>query len=557
MQGQHFSRRRLSPLFLSRPALSPLLLALLATAAFQARSQNAAAQEHHKVDEIVRSTHNDVSPPLRDITAIMPATARRGRPVREHRIPFDDGPEHDADPLLERSQGRALPGSGATAVAAPTLGTGVDGVGQGFSGPSGTMTVNSAPPDTTGAVGATQYVQWVNTAFAVFDKTTKAAVYGPADGKTLWSGFGGPCEARNDGDPVVQYDKLANRWVVSQFSVPGGATGYWQCIAVSTTADATGTWNRYAFQYTQFNDFPKMGVWPDAYYVSYNMFTNSFQGSTVCAIDRAKMLAGLPATQQCIKLASTFGSTLPADLDGPAPAAGTPNYVVARAVNSINMWRFKVDWATPANTTLSGPVNVAVAAYSAACAGGNCVTQPGTSNKLDSLADRLNFRAAYRSLNGGTLTLNHAVSTGSKRTSLAAVRWYELRNVAPTGTPTLQQQGTFGGGDGVHRWMGSIAQDKLGNIAVSYSASGAAVFPSLRMASRVPSDAAGTLKDETVLKAGSGAQTGSLTRWGDYSQISVDPVDDCTFWATNEYIKANGSFNWNTWISSFKLPGCN
>ena len=137
------------------------------------------------------------------------------------------------------------------------------------------------------------------------------------------------------------------------------------------------------------------------------------------------------------------------------------------------------------------------------------------------------------------------------------MRWYELRNVAPTGTPTVANQGTFGGGDGVHRWMGSIGQDKLGNIAVSYSASGSAVFPSMRMASRVPTDAAGTLKDETVLKAGGGSQTGTLTRWGDYSQISVDPVDDCTFWATNEYIKANGSFNWNTWISSFKLPGCN
>ena len=534
--------------------LSPLLLALLATSALEAHSQSAVALEHRKVDLIVHSSRNDVSPPLRDIEAIAPATVRRGRPVREHRIPFDDGPELDKDPLLSEKAPASL--TGAAALAAPTLGTGVDGVGNGFTGPSGTMLVNSAPPDTTGAVGATQYVQWVNTAFAVFDKATKAPVYGPADGKTLWSGFGGPCESRNDGDPVVQYDKLANRWVVSQFSVPGGATGYWQCIAVSTTSDATGTWNRYAFQYAQFNDFPKMGVWPDAYYVSYNMFTNTFQGSTVCAIDRAKMLAGLPATQQCIKLASTYGSTLPADLDGPAPAAGTPNYVVARATNSVNMWRMRVDWATPANTTLSGPVNTPVAAFSAACGGGNCVTQPGTTNKLDSLADRLNYRAAYRTLNGGTLVLSHAVSTGSKRTALSAVRWYELRNVAPTGAPTVFQQGTFGGGDGVHRWMSSIAQDKLGNIAVSYSASGSAVSPSLRMASRLTTDAVGTLNSETVLKAGSGSQTGTLTRWGDYSQISVDPVDDCTFWSTNEYIKATGSFNWNTWISSFKLPGC-
>ncbi len=532
-----------------------LAFALVAFAVTQAQAQSAQGLEHRKVDLIVKSDRNDVSPPLRDMAVIPPSTVRKGRPVREHRIPFDDGPELEADPLLDRSQGRAV-GSGSAAPLAPTLGTGVDGVGNGFTGPAGTMAVNSAPPDTTGAVGATQFVQWVNTAFAVFDKTTKVPAYGPADGKTLWIGFGGPCETRNDGDPVVQYDKLAGRWVVSQFSVPGGAAGYWQCIAVSTTSDATGTWNRYAFQYTQFNDFPKLAVWPDAYYVSYNMFTSSFQGSTVCALDRAKMLAGLAATQQCIQIPATYGSTLPADLDGPAPAAGTPNYVVARATNSVNLWRFRVDFANSANTALSGPVNVPVAAFSAACAGGNCITQPGTQNKLDSLADRLNYRAAYRTLNGGTVVLSHAVSTGSKRTALSAVRWYELRNVAPTGTPTVFQQGTFGGGDGVHRWMSSIAQDKLGNIAVSYSASGSAVSPSLRMASRLTSDPVGTLNSETVLKAGSGSQTGNLTRWGDYSQISVDPVDDCTFWATNEYIKTTGSFNWNTWISSFKMPGC-
>lgn len=533
-----------------------LVLTALGSLALSAQAQNAANQVRHAIDLVVPSVHNDVSPPLRELAVIAPSVLRRGRPVREHRIPFEDGPALDADPLLRAARSVQTQAQ-AVALASPTLGTGVNGLGQGFVGPAGTMIVNSAPPDTTGAVGATQYVQWVNTAFAVFDKSTKAVVYGPADGKSLWAGFGGACEARNDGDPVVQYDKLAGRWVVSQFSVPGGTAGYWQCIAVSTTSDATGSWNRYAFQYAQFNDFPKLAVWPDAYYVSYNMFTSSFQGSTVCAIDRAKMLAGLPATQQCVNLAASYGSTLPADLDGPAPAAGTPNYVVARAANSINLWRFKIDWATVANSSLIGPVNVPVAAFSAACGGGNCITQPGTTNRLDSLADRLNYRAAYRTLNGGTLVINHAVSSGTKRGALAAVRWYELRNVAPTGTPSVFQQGTLGSGsDGIHRWMGSIGQDKQGNIAVAYSASGSSVSPSMRVASRATTDAVGTLTSETVLKAGTGSQTGSLTRWGDYSQISVDPVDDCTFWATNEYIKTTGSFNWNTWITSFKMPGC-
>lgn len=544
---------------MSDPRVSPLLLALFAATALDAHAQSNVALDKRGVSLIVPSARNDVSPPLRSMAVIAPSTQRRGRPVREHRIPFEDGPLLEADPLL------AAPKAGSGKPPAPppppppppAVDVGFDGIGNGFTGPSGTMNVNSAPPDTSGAVGATQYLQWVNTAFAVFDKATKAPVYGPADGKTLWAGFGGPCEARNDGDPVAQYDKLAGRWVVSQFAVPGGASGYWQCIAVSATSDALGAWYRYAFPYSQFNDFPKLGVWPDAYYVSYNMFTSTFQGSTVCAIDRARMLAGLPATQQCVSLAPSFGSAMPSDLDGPPPAAGTPNFVVARATNSINLWRFSVDWANSANSSLSGPVNVPLAAFSAACGGSNCITQPNTSNKLDSLADRLNYRAAYRTLNGGSLVLNHAVNTGSRRSALAAVRWVELRNVAATGTPVVHQEGTLGAADGVHRWMGSIGQDKVGNIALSYSASGSAVYPSMRVASRLSTDAAGTLGPEAAVKTGTGSQTGTLTRWGDYSQISIDPADDCTFWATNEYMKSTGSFNWNTWITTFKLSGCN
>ena len=201
-------------------------------------------------------------------------------------------------------------------------------------------------------------------------------------------------------------------------------------------------------------------------------------------------------------------------------------------------------------------MNVVVAAFSPACAGGGkCIAQPNTRNKLDSLADRLNFRAAYRQFAGyDSLVLNHTVSSGSKRISVTAIRWHEFRN--PASTPVLAQEGTFGGAAGVHRWMGSIAQDKFGNVAVGYTASSSSVFPSVRFASRSAGDAAGTLGSETVLAAGAGSQTGGLTRWGDYSHTSIDPVDDCTFWHTNEYLSQTGSFNWNTRISSFKLPGC-
>ena len=422
---------------------------------------------------------------------------------------------------------------------------------------------NAAPPDTNGAVGATQYVQWVNESFAVFNKSTGAIAAGfPKAGNTLWSGFGGGCEANNDGDPIVQYDKAANRWVLTQFSVTNpSAYHYLQCVAVSTTSDATGSYYRYAFDYgtTQFNDYPKLGVWPDGYYTTFNIFNNgqTFAGSKLCTYDRTAMLAGQPATQQCFQLSSAYGGVLPSDLDGTiAPPAGSPNFMLNFGTNSLNLWKFHVDWTSSANSTLTGPINIPVAAFTSACGGGTCIPQPATSNKLDSLADRLMYRLAYRHFADGheSLVVNHSVRvSGTKRSEVDGIRWYELRN--PNGAPTVYQQGTFSP-DSTSRWMGSIAMDKLGNIAVGYSASSSSVYPSIRFTGRVPSDPLGTMESESSILVGSGSQTGNLHRWGDYSALTVDPTDDCTFWYTNEYEKTSGSFNWSTRIASFKLPGC-
>src|SRR5262249_32140589 len=231
-----------------------------------------------------------------------------------------------------------------------------DGVGQGLTGPQGTFTVNAAPPDTNGDVGPNHYVQIVNTDFAVFNKSTGAVIYGPVPIKPLWAGFGGACESDNDGDPIVQYDPLADRWLISQFAVTGGPP-YFQCVAVSTSPDPTGTWNRYSFQYSTFNDYPKIGVWPDAYYITYNMFSgNSFAGGQVCAFDRARMLSGAMATAQCFSVGPNFGGLLAADLDGTAqPAPGTPNPVIALDTNALQIWKFHVDWTTPSNSRLDGP----------------------------------------------------------------------------------------------------------------------------------------------------------------------------------------------------------
>ena len=525
------------------PMASAVLAALL-LAAGAADAQPASVQRGAEETPAVYSVH---LPSLRGAMAQTEGIGAEHR-VRELRvIPLVDAPGQATDPVVQSRSGTS---------AAVTNGLGFDGIGVGL----GNYSVQYAPPDTTGAVGATQYVQWVNVSLAVFDKATGALKYGPVAAKTLFQPLGGACATRNDGDPMVQYDKAANRWVLSQFAVPGGSAGYWQCVAVSQTSDATGAYYLYAFQYPQFNDYPKMGVWPDAYYVTFNMFTSTFQGARACAYNRANMLAGLPATQQCFQLSSSYGSLLPADLDGAtAPPAGSPNYLVSRLSGSsaLGMWKFHVDWSNAANTTLTGPIQIAAAAYNAACGGGTCVPQPGTNQKLDSLADRLMFRLAYRNIGGvERMVVNHAVQVNNSNrpnSGNAALRWYEIRNMS--GTPSVFQQSSYSP-DTDFRWMGSVATDKLGNMAIGYSKSSAITRPSLAFATRLAGDAPGVLGAETTIVTGGGSQLSNLSRWGDYTHMSVDPVDDCTFWYTGQYLKANGTFNWSTRIASFKINGC-
>ncbi|MDQ6788787.1 MAG: hypothetical protein M3033_18450 [Acidobacteriota bacterium] len=445
----------------------------------------------------------------------------------------------------------------------PSAGLNFDGLGAG-----GGYTPNAAPPDTNGAIGATQYVQWVNEAYAVYSKTTGARLAGPINGNQLFQALGAThqCAATNDGDPIVQYDKANNRWVLTQFAVTNGATkGYYQCIAVSQTSDATGAYNLYAYKEPNFNDYPKFGVWADGYYATYNMFNgNTFTGARLCAYDRAKMLTGAAANEQCFQLTSSYGGVLPADLDGNiAPPAGAPEYFVNFGSNSLNTWKYHVDFTTPANSTLTGPTVTTVAAFSEACAGQTCIPQAGTTQQLDSLGDRLMYRLAYRHFADGheAMVVNHSVNPGTGPVS--GVRWYELRISAVTppmppssgGTPSLFQQGTYAVGSD-SRWMGSIAMDKVGNIGLAYSVSSGSINPSIRYTSRVPTDGLGTMGAETSIIAGTGSQLATLSRWGDYSALTVDPVDDCTFWYTTEYLKTSGTFNWSTRIASFKLPSC-
>ncbi|HEX6500870.1 MAG TPA: hypothetical protein VF054_17845 [Micromonosporaceae bacterium] len=490
-------------------------------------------------------SHHDTSIPLAQMApAPLRDEVEENEPI--HLMPNRGHGVH-ADPVVQTTMG----------VGAPTVGTGFDAVGQGFTGPQGSFSVTGIPPDTNAAVGTTQIVEIVNTGFAVFNKSG-GVLYGPAATNTLFSGFGGSCESTNDGDGVVRWDALANRWVITQFANVRSSSGpYYECVAVSQTADATGSWNRYSFQYSSFPDYPKLSVWPDAYYVTYNLFNStgtSFLGAEDCAMNRSAMLSGTTATQQCFTTSTSYGGLLGADFEGgAAPPSGEPNTVVALGTTSTDLayWKFHVDWATPGNSTFSGPNTLTVASYTAACgSSGTCIPQSGTTQQLDSLSDRVMFRLAYRNFGDHeSVVVNHAVTAGSS----VGVRWYELRNLS--GTPTVYQQGTYAP-DSTYRWMGSIAMDKSGDIALGYSASSSSIHPQIRVTGRLAGDALGQMtQGETTLVSGNGSQT-SYSRWGDYSSMVVDPSDGCTFWYAQEYIPSNGNFNWKTHLHSFTLPGC-
>jgi len=491
------------------------------------------------------STHNDTSPLLRD----MPQLPLIFKPEREaNENPKLKHSHKDApDPVVQTAQSAPI------TAAMPSTDLNFDGV------PFPGVACNCAPPDTNGEVGATQYVQIVNEGYQVFNKTTGASQLGPSGIATLWQGFGGVCETAGDGDPVALYDQINDRWIISQFA--GSSVPTDECIAVSTTGDATGSYFRYAFHLgSNFFDYPHLAVWPDAYYMSMNVFNSSgtaFLGPQAFAFDRAKMLNGQPAT--FIASSITGGSSedvyLPADLDGPTlPPAGAPaTFVEFPGSGSYRTFHFHVDFATPGNSSFTLFASPAAAGFTLLCsATRSCVPQSGTTSRLDGIGDRLMFRLAYRNFGDHESVVgNYSVSSGT----VSAIRWFELRNVT-SGPVTKFQESTYQP-DSTWRWMGSAAMDGSGNLAIGYSASSSTIFPQIRYAGRLASDPLNTLaQGEATLFAGTGSQSATGSRWGDYSDITVDPVDDCTFWYTQQYYATTSQFNWRTRIGSFRFPGC-
>ncbi len=544
----------------------------------------------------------------------------------------------------------APPGAAAVEQKAPgikpaaTLVASFDGLGAGFEGPQGAAAVRNAS-DNSLAVGTDHIVQIVNTRMAIFTKkgqqfdTTGNVLYGPVNTNNVFKGFGGSCEERNNGDAVVRYDQLADRWLIvmpifgraparpdqpgewkagepAHVSPPGrqgqpgraaelfrppppppstsspadanaqrgrggqpgqpggrgrGGEGgpqgpYGMCYAVSVGPDPFGPYYRYEFLRPLFPDYPRPAIWLDGYYLPSSTSDNPISDTITtqkhaCVAERAKMLKGEPAREQCI-IINDVNFLNNADIDGKGlPPDGAPNIMMAAGGTQlkkmfedhvINVWQFHVDWNNPASTTITGPEPIGVAPYHYLCDGQltNCVPQPGTDRRLDAQGDKLMARLVYRKIGDHeSLVAVHSINTTAGG---GGVRWYEFR-IDRDRKVSLYQQGTFMS-DGLYRWMASPAMDHEGNIGIGYSFGGPPHFVGQRFTGRLANDPLGTMTlRETVLVEGEGVQ--DAIRWEDYTQTAVDPTDDCTIWYVGDYMKKNTE-TYSSKIGAFRLPGC-
>lgn len=440
-------------------------------------------------------------------------------------------------------------------------------------------------PDENLAVGDIQVVEYVNVAYAVFDKSTGAAILGPVLQTRLWSGFSGRCADDLSSDVIVQWDKVAHRWLFAH-NTGGTRPPFWTCIAISTSADATGSYYRYQYA-SSFWDYPKWGTWTDGYYQTYY----SGSGPIVSAYNRAKMLNGDPSAEMiAFQMSPHDSSLLPADIDSmTTPPANEDEFFigsVGRVDNAhLSLYSAHIDWANPQNSTITG-VNdsqlIAIAPFTPACngtyggTGHPCIPQLGTQNLLSPLGDRLMYRFAYSadraashigSHTGPILQQHWVVShTVTADQGQNAVRWYEFvapDRAVPVTALSVAQQGTFAP-DANHRFQSSIARDRSGNILVGYTVSGSSLYPEIAVAGRSPSDPAGTLEPEQVLFSGTASQDSQFPTWGDYSSMALDGADGCTFWYVGMYYATSTAAdynygnlnNWSTRLFSAKFPNC-
>ena len=621
-------------------ALVITTLASLAAVCIFARGAGSESRSGHRQETsqatavvlVHRAMHNDVSRPLAlieqpDDTAVSadcqgvgcstpPGESADGPDSPAEQRPDEAIPPPTPPPTLSPA-GTAIEQTSQGTRPAVALLESFDGLGAGFLGPQGTTNFRS-PSDNSLAVGANHIMQIVNSRIAIYSKKSKkygksgTVLYGAVATKSVWTGFGGACEARNNGDAVVRYDQLAERWLIvmpifsrigpgefpgktgapgqlaenGEASRPGAAAalpanpaqpppppergqrppekkeGVWaMCYALSTGPDPLGTYYRYAFERTLFPDYPRPAVWIDGYYTPTSTGDEVIQKHT-CIADRTKMLRGQAATEQCIVI-DGVNFLNNADIDGrKLPPRGAPNIMMAAGGtqlkkifddDGIYFWKVHVDWNNPANTKADGPVKINVAPYHYLCNGqlSSCVPQPGTERRLDVQGDKIMQRLVYRKVAGHeSIVAAHSVAAAAGG---GGVRWYEFR-LDKNRDPVPYQQGTYAP-EGFYRWMPSIAMDKKGDIGVGYSFGGLPNFPGQRFAARRARDPRGQLTfEETVLAKGEASQTNTL-RWEDYTTTAMDPSDDCTFWYVGDYLK-QGDTGYRTRIGSFRLPNC-
>jgi hypothetical protein len=535
---------------------------------------------------VSREVHRDLSRPMRDIVAELGAPAI-GDPA-DYVVPNQIRDFSDlypgATPPATRSAGTQRVPSGLP-TPAPTVNANGLRIGLGGGG---------VPPDTTGDVGPNHYFQWVNTSWALFSKTDGALVSGPTAGSSFWAGFGGLCQTTNRGDPLVLFDDIAQRWVVSQFAfTTTSAAPFLQCVAVSTSADPLGTYNRYAFSYPAFNDYGKMGVWvtrdggQNAYLFTMHEFSGnplSFQGTSFALVERDRMLDGQSAQFIRVGGVDAFGA-LPMHLEGANPLADGACPVFAHFQSSglgYRLWDMCVNWATGTTSFTNSPTLLATEPFALGLSG---IPQLNSTTRLDDFGGNSMYLAAIRAFgNNGPVeakaVINHAVDVGNDQ---AGTRWVQFglshpfafgggervfasgfENSGPPAPPTvlnkrIVDQGTFAP-DAESRWMGGINLDASGNIGVGHNVSSSAINPEIRVTGRERNDPAGILRDEqTCTPPNTGAQTGLFSgraRWGDYATMGVDPNDQCTFWFTNEYYATTSNSSWNTRFCAYKYASC-
>jgi hypothetical protein len=568
--------------------LASVLLVLTAAAlVFLAISPPAVAQPrprmHPLTPKFSKAVAFDVSPALRSLQPIArPRTYLPGM-ILEIR-PESEGP------VAHRARARGLDGALQLLNPTPTIPAPL----LTFEGVSNQDNFNILgrrvnPPDPNGEVGPNNFVEMINLVFAVYDKAGNLLL-GPFDTGSLFAGFPVTNCALNAGDPVVLYDQFKDRWLLSQFTPSTSGPEFWNCVAISTTSDPTGSYYRYAFSTGEnFPDYPKYGNWTDSYVITTREFGPTVEyGIGVYALEKNKMTDGDPNARMVRffidgnvpeQLPLVGDGLLPADVDGKQkpktdtaiPIIGTQDDTAdyGATFDAINIWDLIIKWRSTPIASLELNTQLPTAPFDSIfpCApdARDCLPQPGITNPaqfLDILSyrQRPTFRLAYRNFKTyESLVTNQSVEATP---GVAGARWYEIRR-DENGAYSIYQQGTYDPGDGVHRWMGSVAMDKNGNMALGYSVvNGTTVKPGIRYTGRLAGDPLGqmTLGEGTIID-GTGVQTTTNSRWGDYTDITVDPTDDCTFWYVDEYYTLAGqqssTAGWQTRIGTFKLPGCN